>query len=131
MNGSFRIVTGKKFKQMALKMIESFFIQYLHQLRENPHTNILKQWPKYLTRFCGVTVVVTYTLISLLLNFILSVFKLNSIDLLIFYIALHNHKDQDDQYEDDLLSIADPLNQVCTAECFICSMSALTCICIR
>lgn len=36
-----------------------------------------------------------------------------------FFILLNllqNHKDQDDHYEDDLLSIADPLNQVCALE---------------
>lgn len=30
---------------------------------------------------------------------------------------LENHKDQEDQYEDDLLSVADPLNQVSALDC--------------
>lgn len=46
-----RIVTGKKFKLGMWKLIKICFIHcVLHHLADR-HTNILKQWKKYLTRF--------------------------------------------------------------------------------
>lgn len=92
-------MTGKKL--MGRRMWKLIKICYILHLAD-PHMDISKQWPKFLMRFLPP--------ISLLLTLIITIVLL----VLLIKTAYLFLKDQEDGYEDDLLCVADPLNQVTT-----------------
>jgi hypothetical protein len=71
--------------------------------------NILKQWKKYITRFERNKI--TFLFFNLCVHFFF--FPFFALPFPYFWLNLLEHfKDHEDDYEDDQLSVADPLSQV-------------------
>lgn len=68
----------------------------------DPHMVISKQWLKFLMRFLPP------------ISFQITLFVTIILPVLLIRTAYLFSKDQEDGYEDDLLCVADPLNQVTT-----------------